>query len=184
MFLRVATEKNLKESERQKRYYDLKVRCAPLQTGDIVIPRLKAFRGKSKLQDRWDSTLYEVIEVPYAGIPVFKIRKLDDPDAEPRVLHRNLLQPIWQIEPTEDTRVDLAVEPEIILDDEQDSSHSEEEDLEQLSQDTPKGPTTRSMVRAGMKLTANCVQENTIVQGFTQTKNTSLWDWLYSWFKH
>ena len=70
----VAQLKNKKEAARQKKYYDLKVRCTPLQVGDLVIPRQKSFRGKSKLQDRWDSTLYEVIEIPYPDMPVFKIR--------------------------------------------------------------------------------------------------------------
>ena len=60
----VAQHRNLKETARQKKYYDLNVRCAPLQVGDLVVPRQKSFRGKCKIQDRWDSSLYEVIEIP------------------------------------------------------------------------------------------------------------------------
>ena len=80
----VAQCRNLKEAEREKKYYDLKVRCAPLQVGDLVAPRQKSFRGKCKIQDRWDSTLYEVIEIPYPDMPMFKIRPQGDPEAKPR----------------------------------------------------------------------------------------------------
>ena len=94
----VAQCRNEKEAARQKKYYDLKVHCAPLKVGDVVVPRQKSFRGKAKIQDRWDSTLYEIIEIPYPDMPVFKIRPHGDPEAKPRILHWNLLQPIRQIE--------------------------------------------------------------------------------------
>ena len=51
-----------------------------------------------QIQDRWDSTLYEVIEIPYPDMAVFKIQPQGDPEAKLRILHRNLLQPIRQIE--------------------------------------------------------------------------------------
>ena len=69
----VAQSRNEKEAARQKKYYDLKVHCTPLRIGDVVVPRQKSFRGKAKIQDRWDLTLYEVIEIPYPDMPVFKI---------------------------------------------------------------------------------------------------------------
>ena len=94
----VAQHRNQKEAARHKKYYDVKVQCAPLNVGDLVVPRHKSFRGKCKIQDRWDSTLYEVIEIPYPDMPVFKIQPQGDPEAKPRILHRNLLQPIRQIE--------------------------------------------------------------------------------------
>ena len=68
----VAQLKNQKEAVWQKKYYDLKIQCTPLQVGDPVVPRQKSFRGKCKLQDRWDSTLYEVIEIYYPDMPVFQ----------------------------------------------------------------------------------------------------------------
>ena len=97
----VAQSRNEKEAARQKKYYDLKVHCAPLRVGNVVVPRQKSFRGKAKIQDRWDPTLYEVIEIPYPDMPVFKIRPQGDPEAKPRILHRNLLQPIRQIKASE-----------------------------------------------------------------------------------
>ena len=97
----VAQHKNQKEAGRQRKYCDLKVRCAPLQVGDLVVLRQKSFRGKCKIQDRWDSTLFEVIEIPYPDMPLFKIQSQEDPEAKPMILQRNLLQPIRQIETSE-----------------------------------------------------------------------------------
>ena len=97
----VAQCRNEKEAAQQKKYYDLKVHCTPLRVGDVVVPRQKSFRGKAKIQDRWDSTLYEVTEIPYPDMPVFKIQLQGDSEAKPRILHRNLLQPIRQIETSE-----------------------------------------------------------------------------------
>ena len=97
----IALQRNEKEAARQKKYYDLKVCCTPLKVGDVVVTRQKSFRGKAKIQDRWDSTLYEVIEIPYPDMPVFKIQPQGDPEAKPRILHQNLLQPIRQIEASE-----------------------------------------------------------------------------------
>ena len=87
----VALQRNEKEAARQKKYYDLKVHCTPLRVGDVVVPRQKSFRGKAKIQDRWDSTLYEVIEIPYPDMPVFKIQLQGDPEAKPRILHSESL---------------------------------------------------------------------------------------------
>ena len=38
---KVAKESNEKESKRQKRYYDKRVRCQKLETGDLVLVKLK-----------------------------------------------------------------------------------------------------------------------------------------------
>ena len=37
----VAQHRNQKEAARQKRYYDLKVQCAPLKVGDVVVANAK-----------------------------------------------------------------------------------------------------------------------------------------------
>ena len=69
----IAQCRNEKEAARQKKYHDLKVHCTPLKVGDVVVPRQKSFRSKDKIQDRWDSTLYVDIDMPYPDMPVFKI---------------------------------------------------------------------------------------------------------------
>ena len=42
--------------------------------GDKELLRCTAFKGKHKIQDCWENTIYEVIEQPYGKIPVFKIK--------------------------------------------------------------------------------------------------------------
>ena len=155
----VDRNRNEKEAARQKKYYDLKVCCAPLRVGDVVVPRQKNFRGKAKIQDRWDQTLYEVIEIPYPDMPVFKIRPQGEPEAKPRILHRNLLQPIRQIEASEVG--DLEGSPpqsQKDLDDSNLKDISKTESDERIEISTPKGPVTRSMAAGGRRLISNCVQ--------------------------
>ena len=53
-----------KEQEWNKQHYDHKV-------GDKVLLKHTAFKGKHKIQDRWENTIYEVIEQPLGMIPVF-----------------------------------------------------------------------------------------------------------------
>ena len=155
----VAQCRNEKEAARQKKYYDLKVHCAPLRVGDVVVLRQKSFRGKAKIQDRWDSTLYEVIEIPYPDMPVFKIQLQGDPEAKPKILHRNLLQPIRQIE-TSEVEAPKVSPPQS----QEDLDNSNLKDISKLESDekseisAPKGPVTRSMVAGRGKLLSNCVQ--------------------------
>ena len=127
--------------------------------GDLVVPRQKSFRGKCKIQDRWDSTLYEVIEIPYPDMPVFKIQPQGDPEAKPRILHRNLLQPIRQIETSkaEDPKVSPLQNQED-LDDSNLKDISKQESDEKSEISAPRGPVTRSRVAGGEKLFSNCVQ--------------------------
>ena len=155
----VAQGRNEKEAARQKKYYDLKVCCTPLRVGNVVVPRQKSFRGKAKIQDRWDPTLYEVIEIPYPDMPVFKIRPQGDPEAKPRILHRNLLQPIRQIKASE------VGDPEGSLPQSQkDLDNSDLKDISKMGSDekteisTPKGPVTRSMAAGRGRLISNSVQ--------------------------
>ena len=46
----VAQSRNEKEATRQKKYYDLKVCCAPLRVGYVVVPRQKSFRAKPRFR--------------------------------------------------------------------------------------------------------------------------------------
>ena len=125
----------------------------------MVVLRQKSFRGRAKIQDRWDSILYEVIEIPYPDMPMFKIQLQGDPEAKPRILHRNLLQPIRQIETSkaEELRVS-PLQSQENLDDSylKDNSKLESDEKSEIS--APKGPVTRSMVAGGGKWLSNCVQ--------------------------
>ena len=62
--------------------------------GDKVLLRLNAFKGKHKIQDHWENTIYEVVEQAFKKIPVFKIKSQGSDDGV-KIVHRNLLLPLF-----------------------------------------------------------------------------------------
>ena len=62
--------------------------------GDKVLLKCTAFKGKHKIQDRWENTIYEVIGQPLGKIPAFKIKSTEGDD-KTKVVHRNLLLPLF-----------------------------------------------------------------------------------------
>ena len=62
--------------------------------GDKILLKCTAFKGKHKIQDRWENTIYEVTEQPLGKIPVFKIQSREGDD-KMKVLHRNVLLPLF-----------------------------------------------------------------------------------------
>ena len=81
-----------KQAEKAKKYYDRKVRCSKLEPGDLVLVKIFGFRGKHKIQDRWENHIYEVLESCHSSPLVFRIRR-EDGTGNVRILHRNLLLP-------------------------------------------------------------------------------------------
>ena len=47
------------------------VRWTQLKVGDKVLLKHTPFKGKHKIQDRWENTLYEVMDQPLGKTPVF-----------------------------------------------------------------------------------------------------------------
>ena len=62
---------------------------AELEIGHLVLVRKIAWKGKHKIQYRWESDEYQVIGQPTPGIPVFKVVCVAG--GRTRILHRNLL---------------------------------------------------------------------------------------------
>ena len=104
-----------KQADKAKNYYDRRVRCSKLEPGDLVLVKRFGFRGKHKIQDRWENHLYEVLESCHSSPLVFRFRR-EDGTGNVRVLHRNLLLPLR-------TR---------ILDEELPAPHEEIEDCNQF----------------------------------------------------
>ena len=50
-----------KEQQWNKCHYDCKVRCTQLKVGDKVLLKCTGFKGKHKIQDRWENTICEVV---------------------------------------------------------------------------------------------------------------------------
>ena len=42
--------------------------------GDTVLLWCTAYKGKHKIEEWWEDTIYEVIEQPFKNMPVFKIK--------------------------------------------------------------------------------------------------------------
>ena len=62
---------------------------------------MDCFQRKHKIQDRWENTIYEVIEQPLGKIPVSKLNPWKE-TKKTKVVHRNLLLPLFS-DPSDNT---------------------------------------------------------------------------------
>ena len=81
-----------RQQARHKGLYDQRYRGAELEVGDMVLVRKTAWKGRHKIQDRWESDEYQVIGQPPPGIPVYKVECVAG--GRTKILHRNLLLPL------------------------------------------------------------------------------------------
>ncbi|KAG1955575.1 interleukin-1 receptor accessory protein-like 1-A [Pimephales promelas] len=88
----LAEETSLKNHQRNKQHYDKRVKPQMLEKGDRVFIRNLAQTGKHKLEDRWNSVPYIVVE-RLRNLPVYKLR-LETGTGRVRTLHRDHLLPI------------------------------------------------------------------------------------------
>ena len=63
-----------------------------MSVGDLVLVRQTAWKGRHKIQDRWEDREYQVVDQPTPGIPVYTVKSLAG--GKTKVLHRNLLLPL------------------------------------------------------------------------------------------
>ena len=82
-----------KEAEWHKRHFDKKGKAAALEVGDTVLVRVTAFKGRHKMQNRWENGEYVVEKQPYPDLPVYVVCPRDG-DGHSQTLHRNYLLPI------------------------------------------------------------------------------------------
>ena len=59
---------------------------------DLVLVKFVAHKARYKIQDKWESEEYIVIEQPIPGTPVYRVRPVTG--TKVRTLHRNLLLPL------------------------------------------------------------------------------------------
>ena len=78
---------------RHKKRYDKKTSDQSLKFGDKVLVRNLGIKGRHKLADLWEETIYEIIDQPNLDIPVYKVKK-EGTKSGTRTLHRNLLFPL------------------------------------------------------------------------------------------
>lgn len=80
-----------KVADKNKRRFDMRVRESTLEIGDRVLVRNVRLRGKNKLADRWESTVY-VVQKRAGDLPVYTVCP-EGQDGPTRTLHRDLLLP-------------------------------------------------------------------------------------------
>ena len=81
-----------KQQARHRGLYNLRCRGATLSVGDLVLVKQTAWKGRHKIQDRWEDREYQVEDQPTPGIPVYTVKSLSG--GQTKVLHRNLLLPL------------------------------------------------------------------------------------------
>ena len=82
-------------SEQAQKYitsYDKSVKGPQLQVNDLVLVKIVAHKARHKIQDKWESEEYIVIEQSIPGTPIYRVRPVTG--TKVRTLHRNLLLPL------------------------------------------------------------------------------------------
>ena len=93
----ITQENNKKESERQKKYYDQKMKCMSLKLDDLVLVCVKAPSGQHKIIDQLEDEQYQVLS-QLDNQPVFQVQPKDAVDDDNiRILHGNMLFPIQTV---------------------------------------------------------------------------------------
>ena len=141
-----------KQANKAKKYYDRKVRCSKLEPGDLVLVKRFGFKGKHKIQDRWENQIYEVLESCHSSPLVFRVRK-EDGTGKIRILHRNLLLPlktrILEDEtPQEPENSNQSDEPVESIQDDQEDLPVDEEYSQSPSDDDEPSVSTRPWTRS------------------------------------
>lgn len=90
----LASEASTKVHQRNKQAYDSRVRFQVLDTGDRVLLKNLGLRGKHKLQSRWSSVPYVVVD-KMPNLPVYKV-KPEHGRGGVKTIHRDHLLPIGQ----------------------------------------------------------------------------------------
>ena len=141
---RKTQEVNEKENKRNKNSYDRKVKYSKLEIRDKVLLRQKAFKGKHKIQDKWEDGIYEVISQPIKFFPVFTVQH--GGTKKLKTLHRNMLFPLGQELQCEDKshKVQISGPLQNHVNTEMDSD--EEGSINDEAQEC-KGPVTRAKTK-------------------------------------
>ena len=84
----IAREHAVKEQNRHALLYNRKVKGSKVEIGDRVLLANRKERGKKKLADRWESTIYTVVDMA-PETHTYRIR--DTLTGREKVVHRNLL---------------------------------------------------------------------------------------------
>ena len=87
-----ASKYSSEQAQKYKTSYDKSVKGPQLQVNDLVLVKIVGHKARHKIQDKWESEEYIVIEQPIPGTPVYRVRPVTG--TKVRTLHRNLLLPL------------------------------------------------------------------------------------------
>ena len=87
-----ASKYSSEQAQKYKTSYDKSVKGPQLQVNDLVLVKIVAHKARHKIQDKWESEEYIVIEQPIPDTPVYRVRPVTG--TKVRTLHRNLLLPL------------------------------------------------------------------------------------------
>ena len=128
-----AREISQKQAQKYKLSCDKKVKGSQMQVDDLVLVKRVAWKGRHKIQNKWEPDEYVIVSQPNKNVPVYRVKPIGE--GKERVLHRNLLLPLG-----------IKFVPEIESD--HDSDHEEEPELEicQVEREISQGkPQTTSV---------------------------------------
>ena len=109
-----AKEISQKQAQKYKSSYDRKAKGSQLKENDIVLVKRVTWKGRHKIQNKWEPSEYIVVEQPNLKVPVYKVKSLEDNKI--RVLHRNMLLPLGiKFLPDDESEQDSEEEPEYDL---------------------------------------------------------------------
>ena len=87
-----ASKYSSEQAQKYKASYDRSVKGPQLQVNDLVLVKIVTHKARHKIQDKWESEEYIVLEQPIPGTPVCRVRPVTG--TKVRTLHRNLLLPL------------------------------------------------------------------------------------------
>ena len=87
-----ASKYSSEQAQKYKTFYDKSAKGPQLQVNDLALVKIVAHKARHKIQDKWESEEYIVLEQPIPGTPVYRVRPVTG--TKVRTLHRNLLLPL------------------------------------------------------------------------------------------
>ena len=69
-----AKEISQKQAQKYKMSYDKKIKGSQLQIDDLVLVKRVAWKGRHKIQNKWEPDEYVVVAQPNKNVPVYKVK--------------------------------------------------------------------------------------------------------------
>merc|ERR1711954_85729 len=69
-----ASKQDAQRKQKNREYYNRKVRGATLETGDRILVKECSFEGPHKLKDKWSDEIFLVVDKPHSDMPVYRVR--------------------------------------------------------------------------------------------------------------